>query len=372
MGLKNYEVPSKDYAEQYRQLMPAIRDEISRVFLEENPVLGDSVVAFENAFAAHTGVRHAVGVNSGTDALVLALRVLDLEPGDEVVVPANTFFATITAVNMAGARPVLVDPDPDTLNLTAAGVTAAITDRTRVLLPVHLYGRLAPMTELVELADLKGLHVVEDAAQAHGAADAAGRRAGAFGNLGCFSFHPSKNLGAFGDGGIITTDNTETAATIRCLRNLGKVDKYHVGHIAPNSKLDTLQAAILRIKLTHLDAWNNRRRAIAGRYQTELAGVGDLDLPDNPGGEAHVYHLFVIRTEAREALRIHLRAGSINAGIHYPVPPHLQAFDPDHKAGDFPVTEAAARTVLSLPVSWELTDRQIDLVISSIRDFFGC
>ena len=370
---RGYRVPSKDYALQYRALMPEVLAEFERVLLAENPVLGDSVQAFETEFAGYTGTRHAVGVNSGTDALVLSLRALGLSPGDEVIVPANTFMASITAILLVGARPVLVDPDPTTLNLTADRAAPAITARARALLVVHLYGALAPMPELLALARSQGLEVVEDAAQAHGARDRSGCCAGASGRFGCFSFHPSKNLGAFGDGGLITTSDAGAVEVLRRYRNLGKANKYEFRHAAPNTKLDTLQAALLRIKLRHLDAGNARRRVLAARYRDALDGVGDLVLPVNPGGEAHVYHLFVIRTEARDALRSHLREQGINAGIHYPIPPHGQPLDVDlgYRVGAFPVTEVAARTVLSLPISPELTDAQVDLVCDQVRSFFG-
>jgi len=365
-------VPSKDYARQYQALLPEILAEWERVIREDDPILGQAVGVLESEFAAYVGTRYAVGVNSGTDALILALRVMGIEPGDEVIVPANTFFATLTAVCMAGGRPVLVDPDPETLNLAVGGAAAAVTPRTRAILPVHLYGRLAPMRDVLALAGARGLVVIEDAAQAHGARDADGRRAGSFGGCGCFSFHPSKNLGAFGDGGMVTTSDPDAARILGELRNLGKTNKYEVRHVAPNTKLDTLQAALLRIKLRHLDAWNARRRAHAARYRAALTGVGDLELPGAAAAETHVYHLFVVRTQRRDALRRYLREVGVNAGVHYPIPPHLQplAHDLGYRAGDFPVTEAAARTVLSLPVSHELTEAQVDRVCAAVRQFF--
>lgn len=373
MGGKSYKVPSKDYTLQYEALLPELLPELERVLREENPVLGRSVEAFEEAFAAYTGVGYAVGVNSGTDALALALRVLGIGPGDEVIVPANTFIATVTAVVMAGAKPVLVDPDPDTMNLSVEAAAAEVTPRTAAILPVHLYGALAPMEGLCALADRHGFAVVEDAAQAHGAKGSDGRRAGAYGRMGCFSFHPSKNLGAFGDGGMVTTDDGAAAERLRVLRNLGKQTKYDIRFVAPNTKLDTLQAALLRVKLPHLDAWNARRRALAGIYREALGGVGDLVLPRDPGGEAHVYHLFVVRTASRDALRKHLKERGVNAGIHYPVPPHLQPMDVDlgYRPGDLPVTERLARTVLSLPVAPELEEAQVQYVCHEIRSFFG-
>ncbi len=373
MGGKDYKVPSKDYALQYRELLPELLPELERVFLEENPILGKPVESFERAFAAYTGTAEAVGLNSGTDALHLALRVLGIGPGDEVITAANTFIAPISAIIMAGARPVLVDPDPDTMNLTADGAKAAFAQRTAAVLPVHFYGALAPMDAINAACDRAALKVIEDAAQAHGAADSAGRRAGAFGAMGCFSFHPSKNLGAFGDGGLITTSDREAAERLRVLRNLGKVTKYEIGFVSPNTKLDTIQAAILLLKLKRLDAWNDQRRTFAGLYREALEGVGDLRLPHDPGGRAHVYHLFVIRTERRDELRGHLKAQGVNAGLHYPIPPHLQKLDHDlgYREGEFPVTEALSRTVLSLPIAPELTEDQVTYVCEQIRKFFG-
>jgi len=372
MSPQPYRVPSKDYAAQYRALLPELAGELTRVLLEENPILGRSVEEFEREFAAFLGTRQAVGVNSGTDALVLALRCLDLPAGGEVITAGNTFIATVSAIVMAGGKPVLVDPDPETMNLRADAIAAAVTPRTAAVIAVHLYGALSPIEEIREVCDAKGIPLLEDAAQAHGAVGSDGRRAGAFGRMGCFSFHPSKNLGGFGDGGIVTTSVEGAAERLRVLRNLGKRTKIDVDVVAPNTKLDTLQAAILRVKLRHLEAWNRRRRALAARYRAALDGVGDLVLPHDPGGERHVYHLFVVRSDRRDALRRHLREHGVNAGVHYPIPPHLQPLDVDLgiRAGELPVTEACARTVLSLPVSPELEDRQVEYVCDEIRRYF--
>jgi len=377
-------VPSKDYAKQYRALLPELRQELERVLLEEEPILGASVGEFEQEFARHAGVRHAIGVNTGTDALWLSLRALDIGEGDEVVTPANGFVAAATAIRLCGARPVLVDPARDTLLLDADGAARAITPRTKALLPVHLYGRLCDMEPLRELARARGLRIVEDAAQAHGArtevaaagATTAAAAAGSFGDLGAFSFHPSKNLGAFGDGGLVTTGNDELAQRVRELRHLGKRDDYVALHVAPNTKLDTLQAALLRIKLPRLDAWNERRRALAAIYFSELAdlaGISGLELPAAPAGRAHVFHLFVVRSPRRDELRAFLAAKSIRASIHYPVPVHLMpAFaDLGHGEGAFPVAEEAARTVLSLPIAPELEEAQIRAVCAAVRAFHG-
>lgn len=368
-----WRVPSKDYARQYAEFLPELLAEFGRVLTTDEPILGAAVADFEQRFADWCGARFGVGTGSGTDAIQIALRALGVGPGDEVVMAANTFVATVTATALAGARPVLVDPDPDTMNLTAGAAQAALTPRTRAIAAVHLYGRLCPMAELSELARARGLLVIEDAAQAHGARAPDGRRAGSFGAAGCFSFHPSKILGAFGDGGIITTSDPEVAAEAARIRHLGKVTKYDVRGIGPNSKLDTLQAALLRLKLPRVDGWIERHRAIAARYRERLAGVGDLILPADPGDESHVYHLFVVRTDQRDALRAWLKQDGINAGLHYPRPPHLQELGLGwpYRKGSFPVAERLARTVLSLPTSRELADAEIDAVADSIRRFFA-
>jgi dTDP-4-amino-4,6-dideoxygalactose transaminase len=370
--MDGWRVPSKDYRRQYEALLPELGPLLERTLLEEEPVLGAPLADFERAFAAYLGTRHVVGVGSGTDALVLALRLVRLRPGDQVITAANTFFASVTAILMAGGAPVLVDPDPETMVLTADSVRAAIGPRTRAVLPVHLYGRAAP-AGIAELCRERGLALVEDVAQAHGARADDGRRAGALGGFGCFSFHPSKNLGAFGDGGAIALDDDAGAEELRALRHLGKTGEHEVRHVSGNCKLDTLQAVILRLKLARLDAGNARRRALAGLYRERLAGVGDLTLPDDPGGEGHVYHLFVVRTRAREVLREFLGERGIKASVHYPIPPHLQPLPVDlgHREGDFRVAEECARTVLSLPISPELDEREIELVCDGVRAFFA-
>jgi len=363
-------VPSKDYARQYDALRAELMPEIERVLREENPILGPSVAAFEADFAAWVGVRHAVGVNSGTDALTLALRGLGVGAGDEVVTAANTFVATLHAIRAAGARPVLVDPDPESMLLEPAAAAAAIGPRTRALMPVHLYGRACDGAGFRSLAATRDLFLVEDAAQAHGAVDGDGVRVGAGADAAAFSFHPSKNLGAFGDGGCVTTDTSALAERLAQLRNLGKRGKHDVEDVAPNSKLDTLQAAILRVKLRHLEGWIERRRAHAALYAAELADLDDLRLPA-PGPGRHAWHLYVVRTPRRDDLRAHLAARGIRASLHYPIAPHLQPAHADlgHRRGAFPVTESMADQVLSLPVSHELEEHEIRSVCDAVREF---
>lgn len=365
-------VPSKDYRRQYKALWPALKPVLQGVFEAENPILGESVQRFEAEFAKYIGSAHAVGVGSGTDALVLALRSLGIGEGDEVITAANTFMATVTAILSVGARPVLVDPDPITLNLSAAGLEEAVTSRTKAVIPVHLYGRLCDMESLQQVCGAAGVDLIEDAAQAHGARCSTSLgRAGSFGRLGCFSFHPSKNLGAFGDAGMVCTDDPRLLEVLRELRNLGKSGKYEFSHVAPNAKLDTLQAAILRIKLADLDAHNERRLDFARIYHRELGGL-DLDLPTLPNHGEHVFHLFPVHCDDRDGLRGFLRERGVNAGLHYPIPPHLQQIPVDlgYRAGDFPITERSARRELSLPIAPELRGEEVLRVCALIREFF--
>jgi dTDP-3-amino-3,4,6-trideoxy-alpha-D-glucose transaminase len=363
-------VKTKDYARQHRALWHELAPAIERTFAEEDPVLGDALARFEEHLARYHGVAHAIGMGSGTDAIIHAVRALGLGPGDEVVTCAHTFAGVVSALIQAGACPRLVDADPRTGLLEADAVRAALSPRTRAVLAVHLYGHPVGLDALVALCSERGLLLVEDAAQAHGARWRE-RPVGGFGAAAVLSFHPSKNLGAFGDGGAVLTSSGELAARLRVVRNLGKDDKYRFAEIAPNSKLDTLQAAILDVKLRHLDAWVARRRALAARYLEGLAGVGDLTLPAEAEGATHAYHLFVVRTDRRDALRAHLREHGIASGLHYPIAaarqPALAARFADQR---FPIADALARSVLSLPLSHEHDDAEIDAAIAAVRGFF--
>jgi len=364
-------VPSKDYARQVRGLWAELAPALERVFLEDEPVLGAALERFERDLARYHGVGHAVGVGSGTDAIILAVRGLGLGPGDEVVTCAHTFTGVISALIQAGVEPRLVDADPESCALEAGAVAAALSPATRAVLAVHLYGCPVDLAPLVELCRARGLFLVEDAAQAHGARYA-GRPVGGFGEATALSFHPSKNLGAFGDGGAVLTSSGDLAERLRIARNLGKDGKYRFAAIAPNTKLDTLQAAILEVKLRHLDGWVARRRALARRYLDGLAGVGDLVLPVERAPAEHAYHLFVVRTAAREALRAHLAARGIRAGLHYPIAaPDQPALAERFSGQRFPVAEELAGRVLSLPLSHEHEEQEIDAVIEAVRGFFG-
>jgi dTDP-4-amino-4,6-dideoxygalactose transaminase len=334
-------------------------------------ILGSRVRRFEEEFARFVGSRYAVGVGSGLDALRLALLALEIGPGDEVIVPVNSYIATALAVTGVGADAVLVDCDPRTYNIDPKAVEAAVTSRTRALLPVHFAGQAAEMQPLLDLADEHGIEIVEDAAQAHGTRwdD---RPCGSIGKAACFSFYPGKNLGAYGDGGIVTTSDPAVEERIRRLRNYGERKKYDHVLKGVNSRLDGLQAAFLSVKLRHLPAWNAARASHAETYRAELEGVGDLTLSCVAPKSSHVYHLFVVETEARDALRDHLTQRGVHTGIHYPIPIHLQEAyaDLDLGPGTFPHAERLARQSLSLPMYPELTAEQIGHVTGAIRDFF--
>jgi dTDP-4-amino-4,6-dideoxygalactose transaminase len=334
-------------------------------------VMGEELAAFEAEFAAYCGVRHAVGTGNGLDALSLVLRAWremgELAEGDEVIVPANTFIASFLAVSENGLRPVPVEPDAVTFNLDPARVEAAIGPRTRVIMPVHLYGQLADMAALADIAGRRGLLLLEDAAQAHGAS--LGRtRAGAFGHAAGFSFFPTKNLGALGDGGAVVTDDDQLATYVAALRNYGSEVKYDHPMRGINSRLDEIQAAMLRVKLRYLDADTARRRAIARAYREGITHPA-IVLPHVADEKAHVWHLFVVRCAWRDALQRHLRALGIQSQVHYPVPPHHQAAYAELAGLSLPLTERLHQDVLSLPMSPVLTDAQVARVISACRVF---
>jgi len=349
-----------DLGRQLVRIRAEVDEALARVLDSTAFILGPEVRRFEEEFARFVGVRHAVGVGSGLDALRLAMRAAGIGPGDEVITVANTFIATVLAIIEAGARPVLVDCTPDTMLIDPDAVERAITPRTRALLPVHLYGQMVPMGPILDIARARGLAVIEDAAQAHGAAERSGR-AGAVGLAGCFSFYPGKNLGAFGDGGMVTTDDEGLANRIRTLRDYGQTRKYRHEVAGCNSRLDSMQAAILRVKLRHLDDWNEDRRRAAARYREGLAETPLVPAGARPDA-THVYHLFVVRCPDRDGLARDLNERGIATGIHYPVPVHLQpaCADLGFGPGSFPVAEAAAGEILSLPLFPEITEEEVD------------
>ena len=363
-------VPFLDIGAATCELEAPLIEAIERAVRSGWYIRGQETEAFEREFAAFTGAKHAIGVGNGLDAIALALQALGIGPGDEVIVPSNTYIATWIAVTQAGAHPVGVEPIVGQWNLDPARVEAAITPRTRALIPVHLYGQPANLDELLAVARKHQLLVVEDAAQAHGARYN-GRRIGAHGHAVAWSFYPGKNLGALGDGGAVTTDDPEVAARVRSLGNYGSSQKYVNELLGSNSRLDEIQSAILRVKLGHLDSWNARRRSIAQRYTEELADIPGLRLPLVAPDREPVWHLYVIDHAERDDLQNHLASRGIQTLIHYPIPPHLSgAFAPLGLAeGTFPIAEQAARTHLSLPIGPHLTNEDVTRVIDACRSF---
>jgi dTDP-4-amino-4,6-dideoxygalactose transaminase len=370
-------VPLVDVAAAYRSRRAELDAAIARVTAAGAFIGGPEVDAFERAFAEFCGARHAVGVSSGTSALHLALEALEVGSGDAVVTVAHTFTATAEAIEHAGARPRFVDVDEATGGMDPKALAGAL-DGASVLLPVHLYGLPADMAAIGALAAEAGVPVLEDAAQAHGATcegpgEAAPRRAGSLARIAAFSFYPGKNLGAFGDAGAVTTDDEELAARVTRLRDHGRTGKYEHAEVGWGARLDALQAAVLAVKLEHLEAGNAARERLAARYDQALAGVGDLLLPARPPGRRSAWHLYVVRSAQRDQLREHLLAAGVEAGIHYPLPLHLQpAFRHlGYARGDLPVTEAWAAECLSLPLYPELEEAQQDRVVAAVRGFFG-
>jgi dTDP-4-amino-4,6-dideoxygalactose transaminase len=366
-------VPLLDLDAQYRPIRDALIAALVRVADSQRFILGPEVEALERELAERLEVRHAIGVSSGTDALIATLMALGIGPGAEVVVPTFSFFATAGSVHRVGATPVFVDIDPVTFNLDAAAVARAISPRTRAIIPVHLYGLSADMDPLLEMARAAGIPVIEDAAQAIGARYH-GRLAGGLGTAGCFSFFPSKNLGALGDGGLVTTNDASLAHEVRLLRNHGAAPKYVHTRIGGNFRLDAIQAAVLRVKAPRLQAWSDARRRNADRYRTLMAEyglVGTIELPIEPPGYTHVYNQFVIRAPRRDALRTHLASHRIGAEVYYPIPLHRQAcFATLGRTSDtFTVAERAAERVLALPIYGELTLTQQQRVVTCLAEF---
>lgn len=362
-------IPFVDLKAQYRTIEGEVNAAIAQVLQNADFILGSAVDAFEAEFAAYCDTDYAIGVDSGYSALELILRAYEIGAGDEVIAPANTFVATVLAVSNCGATPVLVDADPVTYNLDPAKIEAAITEKTRAIMPVHLYGQPADMDAVMAIARKHGLRVIEDAAQGHGGYYR-GRRVGSLGDAAGFSFYPGKNLGAYGDGGAVTTNDPDLADKIRLLRNLGQRVKYQHEIKGFNRRLDTLQAAVLRVKLPYLDGWNAARRQAAATYAHHLAGL-PLVTPACPADIEPVYHLYVIRTQQREMLQQRLKEANIATGLHYPTPIHLQGSyrELGHTAGDFPVTEQLAGEILSLPMYPELTADAVAYVAETIEQF---
>jgi len=406
-------IPLVDLAAQFAAIRAEVEPRVAEIMARGDFILGRAVGEFEAEFARYCGCSRAVGLASGLDALKLAMRAMDIGPGDEVITAANSFIATALAVSSVGATPVLVDCDASMFTIDVRKIEAAVTPRTRAILPVHLYGQPAEMDPILDLARRRGIDVIEDAAQAHGARYR-GRVCGSMGRAAAFSFYPGKNLGAYGDGGAATTNDVALADRMATLRNYGSRVKYRHEELGENSRLDTIQAAVLSVKLAHLDAWNAARRRLAAAYSSGLSGVGDLILPVVPSHMEPAWHLYVVRTARRDALLAHLQGRGIGALIHYPVPIHLQpaygnrgtrdegrgtgaerrepgeggggrrakSEEPraksgerrveggEWKRGDFPVSERLATEVLSLPIYPEMTEEQVGRVMEAVRDFF--
>ena len=359
-------IPLVDLKAQYRRIRAEVDEAVLAAFARSDFILGQDVGAFEKEFADFCQTEYAIGCASGTDALHLACRALDIGPGDEVIVPAFTFVATALGVTLAGAKPVLVDVDPETALIDVERIADAITPNTKAVIPVHLYGQVADMDPLLALAREKRLFVIEDAAQAHGA-ELDGRRAGSIGDIACFSFYPGKNLGAYGDGGAITTRQPKVFERLELLRNWGSKKKYHHEEMGLNSRLDTVQAAILRIKLKYLDGWNQTRRDLAAAYDAALADVDGVTLTKTPSKSA--YHLYVIRMAERDEALKRLHDAGVMAGLHYPFAVHeLGAYSwLGYTQGTFPVSEDWARRCLSLPIYAEMPPEGVERAAAILR-----
>jgi dTDP-4-amino-4,6-dideoxygalactose transaminase len=361
------EVPFLELGQTYIEIKEELDEAYQRVMNSGWYILGDEVAAFEREFAAYCGTKHCIGVGNGLEALQVILRSYGIGPGDEVIVPANTYIATCLAVSNSGASIVPVEPNERSFNLDPRLIEKAISAKTKAVLPVHLYGQAAEMDAINDVARKHGLKIIEDAAQAHGASYR-GRKAGGLGDAAGWSFYPTKNLGAYGDAGAVTTDDDELAERVRLLRNYGSRGKYYNTEKGINSRLDELQAALLRVRLKHLDEWNARRTAIAETYLNELE-CARLLLPLVAEGAEPVWHLFVIRSNMRDTLQRQLKDAGVNTLVHYPVPPHLQEAYNDLRApaGTFPITEAIHREVLSLPIGPQLTESDQSRVVQAVK-----
>ncbi|RQO42786.1 erythromycin biosynthesis sensory transduction protein eryC1 [Variovorax sp. KBW07] len=365
-------IPFFDIHAGHAELANEFTQAFSRVMASGHVIMGPEVVAFEKEFAAYCGAKHCIGVGNGLDALALTLRARGIGPGDEVLVPSQTFIASWLGVSMVGATPVPVEIDPATYLMDPARIKEKLTSKTKAIMPVHLYGLPAAMDKINEIARPLGLFVLEDAAQAHGATHN-GKRTGTLADAAAFSFYPTKNLGAMGDAGAVVTNDDELAANLRMLRNYGSSQKYVHEVAGVNSRLDELQAALLRTKIDRLDAWNDKRRALAARYSEGLKGVGDLRVPYVPADSTHVFHLYVISTQRRAELSAHLTAQGVQTLVHYPIAPHMQGAYAELglPADSLPLGTAASNETLSLPIWPQMKPEQVDAVVGHIRSFFA-
>lgn len=365
-------VPFLSFDAMHQPIKEALSKAFEKVLDSNWFVLGKEVADFESAYAQFNEVQHCVGISNGLDAIHIALLALGVGKGDEVIVPSNTYIATLLAVSYVGATPVLVEPDMQTYNIDPQKIAAAITSRTKAIIPVHLYGQVCAMDTIMAIANKHHLFVIEDNAQAH-AAMLDGKMTGSFGHINATSFYPGKNLGALGDAGAVTSNDEQLAQKARVLRNYGSQKKYYNEVIGHNMRLDELQAALLSVKLPHLKEWSKQRQTIAAWYNEALQSVGDLVLPMVNDAATHVYHLYVVRTKKRDALQNHLNENGIGTLIHYPVPPHLQEAYADlgFKKGDFPIAEEIASTCVSLPLWPGMQSSQVTYVADHIKAFYN-
>jgi dTDP-4-amino-4,6-dideoxygalactose transaminase len=369
---RQMQIPVFTPLRQYFNLKEEIDRAIQKVLNSGKFILGDEVAEFESSVARYLGVKHAIGVASGTDALQIALMSIGLKPGDEVITTPFTFVATAETIALLGGKPVYVDVDEETFNINPEFISDKITSRTRAIIPVHLYGQTADMDEIKEVIQGKDIFIIEDSAQAFGA-EYKGRKAGSMGDIACISFFPTKNLGAFGDAGMVVTNNDELAEKIKMIRTHGSNVKYHHKILGINSRLDTIQAAILLVKLKYIDRWNQRRMEIAGKYNELLKDISNIEIPHVRPYNKHVFHQYTIRIKnSRDELREFLRAEGIQTAVHYPIPLHLQeAFKSfEYRKGDFPISEKLSKEVLSLPMFPELRDEEIEYISAKLHEFF--
>ena len=362
------DMPFVDLKSEYSAIRAEVNESINLVLTSGSFILGQQLERFESEFADYIQTKHVVGVNSGSDALLLALWALGIGPGDEVITVAQTFISTVDAITRNAAKPVLVDIDPDTYCIDTGQIESHITAKTKAIIPVHLYGHPADMGTILDLAKKHNLYVIEDAAQAHGA-EYKRKKVGALGHIGCFSFYPAKNLGAYGDAGAVVTNDDHIAEKLRMLRDYGRTGKYSHDFVGINSRMDEIQAAVLSVKLKYLDRWNDKRRKIADLYRKLLAGL-DLTVPTEKPYAKHVYHQFVLRSDNRDALIDRLAQKEIPAQIHYPIPVHKQkAYAHSFTGLSLPVTERVCSQQFSIPVHPWLTDEQVELIAAALRDF---
>jgi dTDP-4-amino-4,6-dideoxygalactose transaminase len=370
------QVPFLDLKTQYQSIKNEINPAIQNVLDSASFILGKAVTDFESAFAKAHNVKHCFGVSSGTDGNHLASWALGIEPGDEVIIPDNTFVATAWGATLVGAKPVFIDCEPDSYNIDPNKIEAAITKNTKAIVAVHLYGQPADIDSVSEIAKQKGLLLIEDCAQAH-LAEYKGKRVGGLSDAACFSFYPGKNLGAYGEGGAVTTNNDETAQKVKMLRDHGALQKYHHESLGHNYRMDGIQGAVLGVKMKHISNWTEGRRNVAAKYRKLLGNLEQIILPEEMSYAKHVYHLFVIQvrdggSDQRDKLAKFLHENGVSTGLHYPIPLHLQKCFSGlrYKKGDFPVTERLAECGLSLPMYPEMTDEQIEYVSEKIKTFF--